>query len=106
MSLWLDKIFKIDSKLMIKILELIDKKETLSFELDFEKSKHYNSNFNSPKIEKSKRIQDFDGEIKIELDYSSWENWRWNQIVEVLKPCPLTLSNNAPETSVIEVYYW
>lgn len=70
MSLWLDKNFKMDSKFNdLRFLELIDKKETLSFELDFErKANTITVNFNFPKIEKIKNIQDFDGEVKIELD--------------------------------------
>lgn len=70
MALWLDKNFMMNSKFNdLRFLELIDKKETIYFELDFKKNvDSITINFNSPKIEKIKNIQDFDGEIKVELD--------------------------------------
>lgn len=52
-----------------RFLELIDKKQTLFMDNRFlEKKNELFLEFFNPRIEKIKNIQDFDGEVKIELD--------------------------------------
>lgn len=55
-----------------RFTELIDKKQTLFVKHDFEqKDDRLVLTFSNPTIEKVKNIQDFDGDVKIELDIPS-----------------------------------